>query len=64
MTRRSLKKFKEAIKEAKSKKAKTLVYSREALAIPNYEKAIELGLDRKTKSMALAWLASSLYKTG
>lgn len=38
--------------------------AREADAIPNYEKALKLGLDRKKKSECLAWLASSLYKTG
>jgi hypothetical protein len=38
--------------------------SREAIAIPYYEKALELGLDRATEAKALAWIASSLYKTG
>lgn len=37
--------------------------AREPEAIPNYEKAIKLGLDQQTKAKALAWLASSLYKT-
>ena len=37
---------------------------REAEAIPHYERALQLGLDRDTKARALAWLASSLYKTG
>ncbi len=37
---------------------------REAEAIPHYESALELGLDPSTKVRALAWLASSLYKTG
>lgn len=37
--------------------------AREADAIPNYRKALELGLDRETRAKALAWLASSLYKT-
>ncbi|MBC7784846.1 MAG: tetratricopeptide repeat protein [Burkholderiales bacterium] len=36
---------------------------REAIALPNYRRAISLGLDAKTEVRALAWLASSLYKT-
>ncbi len=38
--------------------------SREAEAVPHYEAAIGLGLDKKRNAEALAWLASSLYKTG
>jgi tetratricopeptide (TPR) repeat protein len=38
--------------------------SREAEAIPHYKRAIALGLSRPVKAQALAWLASSLYKTG
>jgi tetratricopeptide (TPR) repeat protein len=38
--------------------------SREAEAIPHYERALELGLESPTRARALAWLASSLYKTG
>ncbi len=37
---------------------------REAEAVPQYEAAIGLGLDRRRNAEALAWLASSLYKTG
>jgi tetratricopeptide (TPR) repeat protein len=37
--------------------------SREVEAIPNYKTALRLGLEPKTKAKALAWLASSLYKT-
>jgi len=37
--------------------------SQEAEAIPHYERALALGLDRNTQVQALAWLASSLYKT-
>jgi tetratricopeptide (TPR) repeat protein len=37
---------------------------REAKAIPYYIAAIQLGLNDKTKAEALAWLASSLHKTG
>jgi|SRR5579871_2595401 len=38
--------------------------SREAEAIPHYKQAIALGLPRLIRAQALAWLASSLYKTG
>lgn len=38
--------------------------SREAVAIPFYEKAIAFGLSPNLKAQALAWLSSSLYKTG
>ena len=38
--------------------------SREAVAIPLYENAVRGGLDRTLTARALAWLASSLYKTG
>ena len=37
---------------------------REAQAIPHYRKALELGIDPAVVPEALAWLASSLYKTG
>ena len=37
---------------------------REAEAVPQYEAAIGLGLDKRRNAEALAWLASSLYKTG
>ncbi len=38
--------------------------SREPEAIPLYEAAIKNGLPLPLKAEALAWLASSLYKTG
>ena len=38
--------------------------SREAVAIPLYEKALMNGLPTNLKAHALAWLASSFYKTG
>jgi len=38
--------------------------ARERDAIPNYEAALRLGLDSSRHAEALAWLASSLYKTG
>ena len=37
---------------------------REAQAIPHYRKALELGIDAGVVPEALAWLASSLHKTG
>ncbi len=37
---------------------------REALAVPEYEAALRLGLPPAEKYPALAWLASSLGKTG
>lgn len=37
---------------------------REAKAIPYYRTAIQHGLNDETKAQALAWLASSLHKTG
>jgi tetratricopeptide (TPR) repeat protein len=74
MNRRNRTKLEEAIEKAKTSHAKALAYyrlglfhdnnSREAEAIPNYEKALKLGLDNKLKAEALAWLASSFYKTG
>ena len=73
MGRRNKKRLKEVIVQAKGKKERAFAYyqlglfhdnnAREAEAIPNYMKALELGLDRETKAKALAWLASSLYKT-
>src|SRR5688572_21110135 len=38
--------------------------SREADAIPHYEAALAAGLAPEVKARCLAWLASSLYKTG
>ena len=62
------------IKNAKNPREKALAYynlglfhdnnSREIKAIPNYLKALDYGLNKNLKSMALAWLASSFYKTG
>ena len=37
---------------------------REAQAIPHYRKALKLGIDPAVVPEALAWLASSLHKTG
>jgi hypothetical protein len=38
--------------------------SRKATAIPHYELALRYGLDGEKRAQCLAWLASSLYKTG
>ena len=38
--------------------------SREAEAIPHYEAALAHGLAGEQRAECLAWLASSLYKTG
>ena len=73
MKRRSLKELQRAVESAtgRSKKAQALYElalfhdnnSREAEAVPIYQRAIRLGLDRSHEAMARAWLASSLYKT-
>lgn len=73
MKRRNLKQLEQIIEKASTTEEQASAYyqvglfhdnnAREAEAIPNYEKAIQLGLDRETKAKALAWLASSLYKT-
>ena len=71
---RNLKSLELALQNAKGKYEKGVAYyriglfhdnnSREAMAIPFYKKALQLDLDASTKAKALAWLASSLYKTG
>ena len=63
-----------AIADARTRRAKALAHfqlalfhdnnSRERDAIPHYEAALGLGLDSSVRADALAWLASSLYKTG
>ena len=72
--RRKLSTLLEAIRSASSKKDKAVAHynlglfqdnnGREAEAIPYYEAALKLGLNREIQSQALAWLASSLQKTG
>jgi hypothetical protein len=62
-----------ALTRARTAKARARAYyelgvfhdrnSRESEAIPNYLAALKLGLAAKTKARALAWLASSHYKT-
>lgn len=74
MTHRSKKQLEQAIQRAKNTRGKAIAYyelglfhdnnARETEAIPNYLKALELGLNSEMKARALAWLASSLYKTG
>jgi tetratricopeptide (TPR) repeat protein len=72
--RRSRAALERAIGLARSRRARALAYfrlalfhdnnSRETDAILNYERALRLGLPRALEAQALAWLASSLYKTG
>lgn len=72
--RRSLKILQRVINAAKTKKQKAIAFynlglfhdnnGREREAIPNYLNALKLGLNAATRAKALAWLASSLYKTG
>ncbi len=72
--RRSLKQLRANIKKARTKSEEAnawyelaLFYdnnSRERETISFYQKAIELGLEKGKKAEALAWLASSFYKTG
>jgi Tetratrico peptide repeat len=72
--RRSARQLEDAIGAARSQREKALAYfnlalfhdnnSRERDAIRNYLNAIRFGLPRATTAEALAWLASSLYKTG
>lgn len=73
MARRNKKQLEGKIIKAKTVKAKAIAYynlalfhdnnSRETEAIPNYKKAIALGLPKEIEAQARAWLASSLYKT-
>ena len=70
---RNKKRLEEKIKKAKSRKEKAIAYynlglfhdnnGREIKAVPNYKLALKFGLEKRLKSQALAWLASSLYKT-
>ena len=72
--RRKLSTLLDAVESAQSRSDKAIAHynlglfhdnnGREAEAIPHYEAALELGLDGATQSQTLAWLASSLYKTG
>ena len=74
MGHRNKKQLEKKIEEAKSRKEKALAFynlglfhdnnARETEAIPNYLRAIKLGLEKGLRMKALAWLASSLYKTG
>lgn len=73
-TRSSRKSLERAVDEAKTREERAAAHhnlavfhdnnGREAEAIPHYESALQLGLDHMTEVHALAWLASSLYKTG
>jgi hypothetical protein len=74
MKRRSRRELERQVARAKGRRAKALAFyelgvfhdnnSREAEAIPNDQRALELGLDKAIRPKALAWLASSLFKTG
>ena len=74
MPRRSLQRLERAAAEAATVGAATLAYyrlglfhddnGREAEAILNYEVALALGLGPPLQARCLAWLASSLLKTG
>jgi tetratricopeptide (TPR) repeat protein len=74
MRRRSLRQLQRAVETASSRREKARAFyelgvfhdnnSREARAIPNYQKALRLDIDKKHEAMARAWLASSLFKTG
>ena len=72
--RRSLASLKLALDQASTKSAKADAHfnlalfhdnnGREAQAVPHYRSALALGVDAAVEAKALAWLASSLYKTG
>jgi len=73
-SRRSRAALEDAVDRAASARARAIALyqlalfhdnnSRESIAIPLYEKALRTGLRLDLKAQALAWLASSLYKTG
>lgn len=72
--RRNLIKLENKIMAAHTKRGRAIAHynlglfhdnnGREVKAIPNYKKALNLGLRRNLRAQALAWLSSSLYKTG
>jgi tetratricopeptide (TPR) repeat protein len=72
--RRSRRRLEQAIAAARTRRAKSRAHfelalfhdnnSREREAIPHYKAALGFGLDSARRAEALAWLASSLYKTG
>ncbi len=72
--RRSLASLQSALDQAATKSTKVDAHfnlalfhdnnGREAQAIPHYRSALALGMDSAVEPKALAWLASSLYKTG
>ena len=74
MVRRNQRTLETAVESAIDVRARAKAYydlgvfhdnnNREAVAIPYYERALALGLDRETMTKCLAWLASSLCKTG
>lgn len=74
MARRSLERLEQALNEAASADGRARAHyalglfhdnnGREAAAIPHYEAALESGLAGLLRAECLAWLASSLLKTG
>ena len=72
--RRSLAALEDAVERATSSGERALALyelalfhdnnSREAEAVPFYQRAIRTGLPMNLEAQALAWLASSLYKIG
>jgi len=72
--RRSKRHLEESIAKTNDQRERALAYynlglfhdnnGREEAAIPNYVEALRLGLDQDIEAKALAWLSSSLYKTG
>ncbi len=74
MPRRSRAAFERAVENASTDRSRAAACfdlavfhdnnSREDDAIPYYREALALGLDAVRRPQALAWLASSLHKTG
>src|SRR5687767_9685343 len=72
--RRNRRQLEQAVDDAPNKRQRAIAYyrlgvfhdnnGRERIAIGYYHSALQLGLDASTKAHALAWLASSLFKTG
>ena len=72
--RRSLASLTSALERASTRRAKARAHfelalfhdnnGREAQAIPHYRRALALGVAPAVEPEALAWLASSLHKTG
>lgn len=71
--KRNRKQLETVVQMARGQRAKAIAYyhlgvfhdnnNRELAAIPCYQQALRLGLNRETKTKALTWLSSSLFKT-